>query len=198
MFTGLIQEIGLVREASKQQGPLRLTVQAPFIANQLALGDSVAVNGVCLSVSELNGDEFTVWLAQETQNLVAPFQPGQKVHLEPALRLGDRLGGHLVLGHVDGLGQVIATGGPPGDFRLEVEAPESLAPFLAYKGSVAVNGVSLTIAGVSQNRFSVALIPLTLSKTTLSELSPGELVNLEIDPIARYLQRLENYAGQSK
>ena len=198
MFTGLIQEIGLVREAVSQEGSLKLTVHAPLTASQLNLGDSVAVNGVCLSAVELQGEEFTVWLAQETQNLVAPFWGGQKVHLEPALRLGDRLGGHLVLGHVDGSGQVITAGGPPGDYRLEIEAPQNLAPFLAYKGSVALNGVSLTIAGVSQNRFSVALIPLTLSKTTLGELSPGESINLEIDPIARYLQRLENYAGQSK
>ena len=191
MFTGIVSAIGRVIEAAGSTGGMRLRIDACDLAlDDVAIGDSIAVDGACLTVVALSGGTFDVDLSGETLACVAGFELGARVNLEKALRLADRLGGHLVTGHVDGVGMVKRVRAAGDNRVLEFSMPESLARYVARKGSIAVNGVSLTVNGVSRDVFEVNLIPHTLASTNLSALEVGAHVNLEIDLVARYAERL--------
>lgn len=191
IFTGLIQSLGTVeREASSVDG-VRLTVSTA-LAGELQEGDSIAVNGVCLTASEVDGDSFTAEVMNETlsrTSLQAACR-GAAVNLELPLRASDRLGGHMVQGHVDAVGTVASASDDGFARRLEIEAPEELLRYVVPKGSIAVDGVSLTVAECGERWFTVSLIPETLARTNLREAQPGTQVNLEVDVLAKYVERL--------
>ena len=192
MFTGLIEGMGRVREVAPAEGRTRLTLDTPFPAAELTLGESVAVDGVCLTVTARTPEGFAVDAVAETLQCttLGGVCSGDPVNLERALRMGDRLGGHLVQGHVDGTAAVLDVGRAGGDVRLKVELPEVLRPYVAFKGSIALSGVSLTVASIETGAFSVALIPETLARTTLGRVGPGSRLNVEVDLLARYLEGL--------
>ena len=192
MFSGIIADVGHIARAQDRNGGLRLSVATGKLGlDDVQLGDSIAVNGVCLTVVAIEGDEFTVDVSRETLNCtVGLAQQGARINLEKALRLADRLGGHLVSGHVDGVGEVVAFTDLGESWKLTIRAPQPLAKYIAIKGSITVNGVSLTVNEVDGAVFSVNLIPHTLAVTTLNELHAGARVNLEIDLIARYVERM--------
>ncbi len=192
MFSGIVGDAGLIKSVKDRDGGLRLTVATEVLGlDDVALGDSIAVNGVCLTVVKIDGNDFAVDVSRETLNCTTGLEKeGKHVNLEKALRLSDRLGGHLVSGHVDGVGEVVAFNDIGESWRLVVRAPHALAKYIAMKGSITINGVSLTVNLVSGNEFEVNLIPHTLDVTTLNELTTGAHVNLEIDLIARYVERM--------
>jgi riboflavin synthase len=191
MFTGLIREVGEVDELERTEGGARLRVRAR-LASGLEAGDSVAVAGACLTVAEPGDDGFAADVINQTLSLttLGELGPGGQVNLEPALRVGDALGGHLVQGHVDAVGTVAATAADGIARRVRVELPGELRRYVVEHGSVALDGVSLTIAGLDEQGFDVSLIPETLERTTLGELAEGSRVNVEVDQIARYAERL--------
>ena len=193
MFTGIVQALGTVVALQPRGGDLRLRIAAPGIdVARLALGDSVACAGCCLTVVAREGHEFTADVSRETLSLttLGDWRVGQPINLEPALRAGDALGGHLVSGHVDGLAELLARHDDGRSLRLRWRVPAPLARFIAPKGSVALDGVSLTVNEAEGAEFGVNLIPHTQQVTTLGPLEPGARVNLEIDVIARYAARL--------
>jgi riboflavin synthase len=195
MFTGIVQGIGRIVHVAPQGDGLRVAIDIGIrdIAD-VALGESVAVDGCCLTIVEINGSTLGFDVSAETLRCTTGLDRLGDVNVELALRLADRLGGHLVAGHVDGVGIVVrfaaVAGDAGGSFTLEIDAPAELARFIAGKGSIAVNGVSLTVNHVEGARFAVNLIPHTLALTTLAALAPGAKVNLEVDLIARYVARL--------
>ena len=191
MFTGIISAVGRVTETTPSATGLKLRVDAGGLPlDDVQIGDSIAVNGVCLTVVSLDREAFDVDVSHETLDCATGFEHGATVNLEKALRLSDRLGGHLVSGHVDGRGNVERFE-PVGDNKLlEIEVPAELAHYIARKGSVAVDGVSLTVNDVDGQRFTVNLIPHTLAHTNLNRLQPGADVNIEIDLLARYSERI--------
>ena len=196
MFSGIIAAVGRITQLTPRNDgtpTVRLTVDAGRLdLADVATGDSIACNGVCLTVVEKTANAFCVDVSPETLSCTVGLSEPGPVNLEKALRLADRLGGHLVSGHVDGVGEVVRFE-PVGDNRLlEVRAPEALSRYIARKGSITVNGVSLTTNTVSGNVFSINLIPHTLEATTLGSLQQGARVNLEIDLIARYVERMLN------
>ena len=192
MFSGIIADVGIITRAEDRDGGLRLSVATEVLGmDDVQIGDSIAVNGVCLTVVKLDGHAFTVDVSRETLNCTAGLErQGGHVNLEKALHLSDRLGGHLVSGHVDGVGEVVAFNDIGESWRLVVRAPHGLAKYIAIKGSITINGVSLTVNHVAGAEFDVNLIPHTLDVTTLNELKAGAKVNLEIDLIARYVERM--------
>lgn len=192
MFSGIIADVGVITRAEERNGGLRLSVETHALGmDDVQLGDSIAVNGVCLTVVKKVEDVFTVDVSRETLNCTIGLETqGARVNLEKALRLADRLGGHLVSGHVDGVGEVLSFVDLEESWTLTVQAPKALAKYIAVKGSITINGVSLTVNEVAGAVFSVNLIPHTLLVTTLQELHPGTRVNLEIDLIARYVERM--------
>lgn len=200
MFTGIIQTIGKIvgSEALDDGIRLRIDAGAPFLAD-VGVGDSIAVEGACLTAVKIDGGVFAVEVSRETLDCTVGFPPAGEVNLEKALRLSDRLGGHWVTGHVDGVGAVRVFEAVGESHRLVVEVPASLARYIVRKGSVTINGVSLTVNEAEGSRFAVNLIPHTLQATTLKRLEPGKRVNLEIDLLARYLERmlLEQRSGGS-
>jgi riboflavin synthase len=198
MFTGIVQDVGRVESVSPRDGDTRLTVCAERLdLTRVALGDSICVQGCCVTVVARDGQRFAADLSRETLALttLGSLRQGARVNLEPALRAGDPLGGHLVSGHVDGLARVIGRAEDARSVRVRLEAPAELARYIARKGSVAIDGVSLTVNEVEGNHFGVNLIPHTLAVTTLDELAVGASVNLEIDPIARYIERLATHSA---
>jgi len=197
MFTGIIQAVGHVSHLQESQGgDARITIAAGGLdMGDVQLGDSIACNGVCLTVVERTPESFDVVVSGETFACTIGFAPGDRLNLEKALRLADRLGGHLVSGHVDGVGEVKRFEQVGDSWLLEITAPAKLARYLAPKGSVAVNGVSLTVNLVRGADFTINLIPHTLDHTMLRDLKPGARVNLEADMLARYAERLLNYAN---
>jgi riboflavin synthase len=198
VFTGIIVTVGEIIQIQPLNNLSSCGLSVIIAAGNLdlsdvKLGDSIAVNGVCLTVTALTGDLFTVDVSQETLNCTQGLDRiGVHVNLEKAMRLSDRLGGHLVSGHVDAVGTVVKFEPAGESFVLVIQAPESIMRFLTHKGSITVNGVSLTVNRIEGNVFSVNLIPHTLAMTNLKELVPGMLVNLETDMLARYVARLLN------
>jgi riboflavin synthase len=193
MFTGIVQSVGRIASVTPRTEGLRLAVDAGIFAEgDIAVGDSVALNGCCLTVVAIDGPTLRFDVSTETLRCTAGLDARGAVNLEKALRLSDRLGGHLMSGHVDGVGVVeqVSAVAEEGSALLYVAAPGELARFVAPKGSIAVDGVSLTVNAVDGRRFSVNLIPHTLAVTTLAALRAGARVNLEVDLIARYLERL--------
>ena len=196
MFTGIIQAIGKVREPEQLGSGVRLTIVTPeqFHLDQVHVGDSIAVNGACMTVVNIEGNSFQIDVSAESLSKTCGLDTFGEVNLEKAMRLGDRVDGHLVSGHVDGVGQVESMTKIAESYKLVIRAPLKLSPYLAYKGSVAVNGVSLTVNEVEDTAmgavFSINLIPHTVEVTTLKHLKPQDWVNLEIDTIARYVERM--------
>ncbi|MBX5469237.1 MAG: riboflavin synthase [Thermoleophilaceae bacterium] len=191
MFTGLVQGTGSVRSASRSGAGARIEIATPLAA-ELSVGDSIAVNGVCLTAVEVREDRFAADVMAETlrRSSLGPLAPGDPVNLELPLRAGDRLGGHIVQGHVDGSGTV-ASVTQEGIARLvRIACPERLLRYMVEKGSVAVDGVSLTIAAIDDESFTVSLIPETVERTTLGLAEPGSLVNVEVDVLAKYVEKL--------
>ncbi|HEY8346782.1 MAG TPA: riboflavin synthase [Symbiobacteriaceae bacterium] len=192
MFTGLVEETGQVRSVQRAGRSLHLTVAAKRVLEGLQPGDSVAVNGVCLTVVRCVGDTFTADVMPETyqRTNLRFLTPGALVNLERALALGNRLGGHIVQGHVDGTGTIEAMVPDEIAIRMTVKAPPEVLRYLVPKGSVAVDGISLTVVDVGADRFQVSLIPHTVAVTNLSRRRPGDVVNLEADILAKYVERL--------
>ncbi len=195
MFTGIIQAMGKVREPEKLGDGVRLTIDAPTLGlEDVKIGDSIAVNGACMTVVAIEGTTFQIEVSAESLSKTTGLDTWGPVNLEKALRVGDRLDGHIVSGHVDGVGQVEVMEPKAESWHLVVRAPMKLSPYLAYKGSITVNGVSLTINEVQDTpvgtRVSINLIPHTVEVTTLKHLKPQDWVNLEIDTIARYVERM--------
>jgi riboflavin synthase len=194
MFTGIVEELGEVVAVDDLGDAARLTVRGPRVTGGVANGDSIAVNGVCLTVSSRTGDAFTADVMRETltRSSLGALAPGAAVNLERSVRLADRLGGHLVQGHVDGTGTIAAR--TPADHwdLVRIAMPPGLARYVVEKGSVAVDGISLTIVSVADTGewFEVSLIPETLKRTTLGVKQPWETVNLEVDVIAKYVEKL--------
>jgi riboflavin synthase len=199
MFTGIIQSVGKVSAiASNASGDWKLTLTVGKLdMSDVALGDSIAVNGVCLTVVAMTASSFVADVSNETLNVSAFKQlaVGSPVNLEKALRLADRLGGHMVSGHVDAVGNVASIMVDGASWRYAFTMPKAIAHYVAHKGSITINGVSLTVNEVSDSSFTVNLVPHTLQETNLGELRAGSVVNLEVDVIARYLERL--LTGQS-
>ena len=192
MFTGLVEGVGEITGMRRMAEGLRLAVVPPFPVAELTLGESVAVSGACLTVVALEGRAFQVDVSPETlaRSTLSLKKAGERVNLERALRLGDRLGGHLVTGHVDGLGALRGRRAGPEHLELTFELPATLAPLVIEKGSIAVDGVSLTVNAVQGHTFTVNIIPLTAKDTTLAGLAVGDRVNLETDIIGKYVARL--------
>jgi len=195
MFSGIIATVGKISHVVANETGLRLTITAPDLDfSDVILGDSIAVNGVCLTVIEQQGDTFSADVSRETLNCTVGLEGGSaapaEVNLEKALRLADRLGGHLVTGHVDGVGEVLKFAPIGESHELVIRAPEALAKYIARKGSVTVDGVSLTVNSITARDFSINLIPHTVAMTTLKRLVAGSPVNIEIDLIARYVERM--------
>ena len=193
MFTGIIEAVGQIRQVEQRDKGVRLTIASERLDfSDVGVGDSIAANGVCLTVTSLAGNAYTVDVSQESLNCTVGLSEPGEINLEKAMRLSDRLGGHLVSGHVDGVGDVVSFTDIGESWRLAVRAPQELAKFIAVKGSITINGVSLTVNRVAGAEFELNLIPHTLAMTTLNELKAGARVNLEIDLIARYVERMMN------
>lgn len=192
MFSGIIADVGTITRAEDRDGGLRLSVSTSALdLSDVRIGDSIAVNGICLTVVEHTANAFTVEVSRETLNCTVGLDAqGAPVNLEKALCLADRLGGHLVSGHVDGVGEVMEFTDLGESWNLVVRAPQQLAKYIAIKGSIAINGVSLTINRVNGSEFSANLIPHTLAMTNLKNLRAGSRINLEVDLIARYVARM--------
>src|SRR5579872_272130 len=195
MFTGIISDVGRVlrlRRGSGRDDALELAIATAYDCGAIELGASIACYGVCLTVIAVKGGAFTVQASAETLacSTLGGWSDGTPVNLERALKVGDELGGHIVSGHVDGVGRVLDRR-PEGDsVRFTFELPEELAPYVASKGSIAIDGISLTVNEVARNSFGVNIIPYTLAHTNLGDAAPGRRVNIEIDPLARYVARL--------
>jgi len=192
MFTGIIEDVGSVKSIEKKGSSGRITVETSLDLSAIKEGDSIAVDGACLTVTGLGGGGFTADLSDETLRVttLSELRAGSRVNLEPAMTLAKPLGGHLVTGHVDGIGSVASSVARQGSMDLEITAPEALMPLLVPKGSVAVDGISLTVAGLTRTGFRVAVIPHTLERTTLPLKKAGSRVNIETDIIGKYVDRL--------
>lgn len=192
MFTGLVEEQGSVVKLEPLDSALRLRVRAPQVTADAREGDSIAVDGVCLTVVEVGGGEFTADVMRETidRSRVAAYGPGTRVNLERALVAGARLGGHIVQGHVDGVAELLVRTLSEHWEVFRFALPEALRHYVVEKGSIAVNGTSLTVSAVGEDWFEVSLIPTTLRETTAGQLEPGEAVNLEVDIVAKYVENM--------
>lgn len=197
MFTGIVVEQGEVKRAKQRDGLLRLEIDAPSIARELKVGDSVAVNGVCLTATAASRRRFATEAMEETLSLttLGTARRGSKVNLELAARLNDRIGGHLVQGHVDGKARVLRVEPDEGAVRVWLSASPELLRYMVTKGSITLDGVSLTLVEVGRTSFQVALIPHTLAATTLGAIEKGSEVNVEVDVLAKYVERLVGGQG---
>ena len=193
MFTGIIQAVGTLAAMEPRGGDMALHISAGDLRmDNVALGDSIATNGVCLTVIELPGDGYIADVSRETLNhtTLGELKPGSPVNLEKALTLNTHLGGHLVSGHVDGVGRILERRDDGRSVRFRIDAPSELARYIAHKGSICVDGVSLTVNAVHGSQFELNIVPHTIQETTISGYRSGTRVNLEVDQIARYLERL--------
>jgi len=193
MFTGIIQAVGEVTAMQSRGGDLRLRVNTGKLSlDDVGLGDSICTNGVCLTVIELPGDGYWADVSVETLNFttLGKLESGSRVNLEKALTATDRLGGHIVSGHVDGVGEVVCLEEDARSIRVVLRAPDPLAKYIAHKGSICVDGTSLTVNAVNGAEFELNIIPQTMAETVFGQYRPGSKVNLEVDVIARYLERL--------
>ncbi|MDQ4103780.1 MAG: riboflavin synthase [Actinomycetota bacterium] len=201
MFTGIVEELGELVGRDERPDAARFAVRGTLISSDARPGDSIAVNGVCLTVVDVDGDVFTADVIGETlrRSSLGPARTGDRLNLERAAKLGDRLGGHLVQGHVDGTGTVLSRTMPEDAapwVLVRIGMPTGLARYVVEKGSITVDGVSLTVIEAGSNDFSVGVIPITQELTTLGRRRPGDLVNLEVDVIAKYVERLTSpYLG---
>ncbi len=191
MFTGIITDVGRVRSVAEANGGRRLEIATAYDLSGVAVGASICCSGVCLSVAEKAEESFFVDVSRETltKTTLAVWIPGRLVNLERALRLGDEFGGHIVSGHVDGVGEVVRALSDGDSLRIQLRAPEPLHRYIASKGSITIDGVSLTVNEVEGEVFGVNLIPITRTSTTLGDLRSGDRVNLEVDLLARYAAR---------
>jgi riboflavin synthase len=192
MFTGIVEELGTVEHVEDQGDAVRLTIGAKTVLDDVRPGDSIAVNGCCLTVVDSTAGTWTADVMRETldQTSLRGARPGDRVNLERAVTPTTRLGGHIVQGHVDGVGQVMSREPSEHWEVVEISIPTSLAKYVVHKGSITVDGVSLTVVAATEDRFTVSLIPETLTRTTLGHRRPGDLVNLETDVIARHVEKL--------
>ncbi len=198
MFTGIIQTIGQIERASVLGGDVKLNIScAGLDMRDVNIGDSIAVNGVCLTAVSFSESHFEAHVSKETLSVTVGLDAEHAVNLEKALRLIDRLGGHLVSGHVDGVGEVVLFKHLGDCWRLDIRAPHAISKYIAVKGSICVNGVSLTVNTVASDVFSMNLIPHTIENTTLQFLAVGSRVNLEVDQIARYVERMTEWASDN-
>ena len=192
MFTGLIEEIGTVEELVPLGDAIRIAVRAPKVTQDAAAGDSIAVDGVCLTVVDNASGTFTADVMRETldRSRLGSYAPGSRVNLERALAAGQRMGGHIVQGHVDGVAEVVSRTASEHWEVVRFTLPQQLNRYVVEKGSIAVNGTSLTVSAVGEGYFEVSLIPTTLSETTAGALQPGDPVNLEVDVVAKYVEKM--------
>ncbi len=192
MFTGIVEELGTVESLEDQGDAIRLTVRGPLVTGDAGLGDSIAVNGCCLTVATREGETFTADVMHETlaKTSLGGLEPGAQVNLERAVTPTTRLGGHIVQGHVDGTGTVVRRTPSEHWELVEIALPTELERYLVEKGSITVDGISLTVVDVGPESFTVSLIPETLARTTLGFKQPGDVVNLEVDVIAKYVEKM--------
>lgn len=197
MFTGLIREIGVIKGIKKSSKGAQITISAKKIIEDVALGDSIATNGVCLTVVSFDGSQFTVDVMPETMRLsnLSKLNIGSLVNLEPALALGERFGGHIVSGHIDGIGTISRIEKEDNATWVTIDVPHNILKYMVLKGSVAIDGTSLTVAKVSDTSFSVSIIPLTKEETTLLKKKVGEIVNIECDVVGKYVERLISFTN---
>jgi riboflavin synthase len=195
MFTGIVEELGTVEAIEDQGDAIRLTIRSATVLEDAGLGDSISVNGCCLTVTEHDGVTWTADVMQETLDKTSLYgvQPGDRVNLERAVTAHTRLGGHIVQGHVDGVGTVVSRTPSEHWEVVEISLPTALSRYLVDKGSITVDGVSLTVVEAKDESFTVSLIPETLARTTLGSRQPGDRVNLEVDVIAKYVEKLLPY-----
>ncbi|MDP9822875.1 riboflavin synthase [Nocardioides massiliensis] len=209
MFTGIVEELGTIDAIEEQADAIRLTVRGPHVVTDATLGDSIAVNGCCLTVAERSTETFTADVMRETltKTTLGTLEPGSRVNLERAVTPSTRLGGHIVQGHVDGTGTVLSRTPSEHWELVEIALPPTLVRYLVPKGSITVDGVSLTVVDVHDGdaddpqappRFTISLIPETLARTTLGSREPGERVNLEVDVLAKYIERLTAGRGANQ
>ena len=199
MFSGIITDLGVIRAIDKQSD-WTIAIETRFDMDRVKIGDSIACDGVCLTVIAKTTNQFSVQLSMETihRTTAQHWKIGDHVNLEQSLRLGDRLDGHLVYGHVDGMARISAITPDHGSHKIAFQIPENLALYVAYKGSVTINGVSLTVNNVQGNEFTVNVIPHTWDVTGFQNLRVGDAVNIEIDIVARYVERILNYKSGTK
>ena len=192
MFTGLVEEIGVVEELEQLDDAVRIAVRAPKVTEDAAPGDSIAVDGVCLTVVDNVDGSFTADVMRETldRSRLGTYKAGSKVNLERALAAGQRMGGHIVQGHVDGVAEVVSRTPSEHWEVVRFTLPRQLSRYVVEKGSIAVNGTSLTVSAVGEGYFEVSLIPTTLRETTAGTLAPGDPVNLEVDIVAKYVEKM--------
>ncbi len=200
MFTGLIEEIGVIYAIRRQGGAIDLTIEASHVSHDMTVGDSIAVNGVCLTATAVQPSRFSATAVEETgtRTTLGQLKTGSRVNLERALRLSDRLGGHLVAGHVDATGQALSIQARPKSWLMTIRLDQKLMRYLIEKGSITVDGVSLTIAGLTTDSFTVSIIPETWKRSTLSLTRVGQGVNIEVDLIGKYIERLTNPGQESQ
>tara|TARA_B110000971_G_scaffold183416_1_gene190806 strand:+ start:153 stop:749 length:597 start_codon:yes stop_codon:yes gene_type:complete len=198
MFTGIIQAVGEITPLQTSSGDIKIDINAEQLdLSNVKIGDSIAINGVCLTVTNLSETHFKADVSKETLNVTTGLDQKGQVNLEKALRLDDRLGGHLVSGHVDGIGQVVQFDPVNDCWLLAIQLPHAISKYIARKGSICVNGVSLTVNTIEKDVFTINIIPHTLEKTILGTLQVGSQVNLEIDQIARYVDRMQQWETES-
>lgn len=200
MFTGLIEEIGVIEEIISGRKSGSLKIGCTSVLDGVRVGDSISVNGICLTVTTFTTSYFTVDFMPETVNItnLSKLERGRRVNLERALKVGDRLGGHIVSGHIDGTGKVISLKAKENATEVWIEADKTLLKYIIKKGSIAIDGASLTVAEISRNGFMVSIIPHTKKETTLIERKVGELVNLECDGLGKYIERLLEFKDADK
>ncbi|MFO7948097.1 MAG: riboflavin synthase [Armatimonadota bacterium] len=194
MFTGLIQEIGTVTGVRETSTGRQITIDAPEMTTETEVGASIACSGICLTVERLSGTAFEVHAGSETlqRSTAGDWTPGTQINLEPALRVSDRLGGHIVQGHVDCVGTCEAVRPVGETTEYSFSLPDEFLPYIAEKGSIAIDGISLTIAGIEGEEIAVAIIPHTMDNTTLAQMEPQQRVNIEVDILAKYVRRMLN------